>query len=64
MSSPLQNNKLATTSQLPPPPKQVEQVGDYIIQEKIGQGSFATVYKAQHKVSVHSSHFNFLLQNN
>lgn len=25
-------------------------VGNYIIQDKIGQGSFATVYKAQHKV--------------
>lgn len=31
--------------------KRVEHVGDYIIQEKIGQGSFATVYKAQHKVN-------------
>ncbi|KAI9362641.1 kinase-like domain-containing protein [Pilaira anomala] len=27
----------------------MENVGDYIIKEKIGQGSFATVYKAQHK---------------
>ncbi|OBZ81544.1 Serine/threonine-protein kinase ATG1, partial [Choanephora cucurbitarum] len=31
------------------PEKRLEQVGDYIIQNKIGQGSFATVYKAQHK---------------
>jgi serine/threonine protein kinase len=30
-------------------------IGNYIIQDKIGQGSFATVYKAQHKVM-----FNFL----
>ncbi|KAI7899255.1 kinase-like domain-containing protein [Cokeromyces recurvatus] len=29
--------------------KRIEQVGDYIIQNRIGQGSFATVYKAQHK---------------
>ena len=30
--------------------KVVEHVGNYIIKEKIGQGSFATVFKAQHKV--------------
>ncbi|KAG2218107.1 hypothetical protein INT45_000030, partial [Circinella minor] len=30
-------------------PSQDNLVGDYIISSKIGQGSFATVYKAQHK---------------
>lgn len=47
--------------QLPPPPKQIDQVGDYIIQEKIGQGSFATVYKAQHKVRNVLQHYFFFL---
>lgn len=30
--------------------KKIETVGDYQIQNRIGQGSFAVVYKAQHKV--------------
>ncbi|KAI8070253.1 kinase-like domain-containing protein [Thamnidium elegans] len=29
----------------------MDNVGDYIVKEKIGQGSFATVYKAQHKLT-------------
>ncbi|KAI8636476.1 kinase-like domain-containing protein [Parasitella parasitica] len=29
--------------------KKIEQVGDYLIKNRIGQGSFAVVYKAQHK---------------
>lgn len=39
------------TSSTQPDSKRIEHVGDYIIQNKIGQGSFATVYKAQHKVN-------------
>jgi serine/threonine protein kinase len=27
-------------------------VGEFVIQENIGQGSFASVYKAQHKVNI------------
>lgn len=30
--------------------KKIESVGDYQIKNRIGQGSFAVVYKAQHKV--------------
>lgn len=30
-------------------------VGDYVLLSKIGQGSFATVYKAQHKASLRHS---------
>lgn len=30
-------------------------VGDYVLLSKIGQGSFATVYKAQHKASLRPS---------
>ncbi|KAL0086385.1 kinase-like domain-containing protein [Phycomyces blakesleeanus] len=31
--------------------KQEITVGDYVVNAKIGQGSFATVYKAQHKTT-------------
>ncbi|CAO3596450.1 unnamed protein product [Absidia cylindrospora] len=37
-------------------------VGSYLICEKIGQGSFATVYKAQHKVSGHLVAIKSVLQ--
>jgi serine/threonine protein kinase len=32
--------------------KKIELVGDYQIKNRIGQGSFAVVYKAQHKVKI------------
>lgn len=32
--------------------KKIETVGDYQIKNRIGQGSFAVVYKAQHKVKI------------
>jgi serine/threonine protein kinase len=33
--------------------KRIEHVGPYLIQNRIGQGSFATVYKAQHNVKLY-----------
>lgn len=52
MSSPRKTTHIiTTTTSSQGEHKRVEHVGDYIIQEKIGQGSFATVYKAQHKVN-------------
>lgn len=49
------------SSNTQPDSKRIEHVGDYIIQNRIGQGSFATVYKAQHKVKEYSVSFLFLL---
>jgi serine/threonine protein kinase len=49
------------TSSIQPDSKRIEHVGDYIIQNRIGQGSFATVYKAQHKVKKKKNHYRVSL---
>jgi serine/threonine protein kinase len=45
------NNKMKNSNNQQTQQKKVHLIGDYIRQERIGRGSFASVYKAQHKVS-------------